>query len=78
MKKERLLEMLQKGLDEEENAIPLYARHLSSTLFLSGFKPEAQVRIQELLLLLKKESEFHARVYERLMQDVRGSSQDVY
>lgn len=70
--------MLQRGLDEEERAIPLYAKHLDTTLFLSGFKPEVQTRVKELLLLLKKESEFHARVYHQLLKGVKGSHRDVY
>lgn len=78
MTKEELLVMLQRALDEEENAIPLYTKHLSTTLFLSDFPPEARVRIKELLLLLKKESESHAQVYDRLLKGVRGSHQDVY
>jgi hypothetical protein len=78
MTKEELLVMLQRGLDEEERAIPLYTKHLSTTLFLSGFKPESQVQIKELLMLLKKESEFHAKVYDGLLMSIKESQQDVY
>ena len=78
MTKEELLVMLQRGLDEEERAIPLYTKHIGTTLFLSGFKPEAQVRIKELLMLLKKESESHAKVYNGLLASVKGAQQDVY
>jgi len=78
MKKEELLALLKRCLNEEERAIPLYTKHLSETLFLSGFKPEAQIRIKELLLLLKKESESHEKIFNNLIQDVKRASQDVY
>jgi hypothetical protein len=78
MTKEELLALLKRGLDEEEKAIPLYTKHLGTTLFLSEFKPEAQVKIKELLLLLKKESESHAEVYKGLLKSVDGAQQDVY
>jgi len=78
MTKEELLVMLKRGLDEEERAIPLYTKHLGTTLFLSEFKPEAQAKIKELLLLLRKESEIHAKVYEGLLKSVKEAQQDVY
>ncbi|MFA7255529.1 MAG: hypothetical protein WC133_05480 [Candidatus Omnitrophota bacterium] len=78
MTKEELLVMLRRGLNEEEKAIPLYTKHLGATLFLSGFKPELQVRVKELLLLLKKESESHAKVYGELIASVKEARQDVY
>lgn len=78
MTKEELLAMLQRGLDEEEKAIPLYTKHLGTTLFLSSFKPESQVKIKELLMLLKRESESHAKIYDGLLAAVEGAQQDVY
>jgi len=37
MTKEKLLNLLDESLKAEEIALPLYTRHLSSTLFLSDF-----------------------------------------
>ncbi len=78
MTKDELFEMLHRGLNEEERAIPLYTKHLESTFFLSDFKPEVRTRIEELLLLLRKESEFHAKIYAGLIKTVEESHQDVY
>lgn len=76
--KDELLNFLKKGLNTEEKAIPLYAKYLNSTFFLSDFKPEDQVRIKEVLMLLKKESEFHARAFENLIRTVERSDKNVY
>ncbi len=78
MTKNELLDFLKQCLNAEEKAIPLYTQHLSNTLFLSGFKPEEQTKIKELLLLLHRESEFHARTYHQLIETVQGAEENVY
>lgn len=78
MTKDELIGLFQKCLNEEERAIPLYTKHLENTFFLSDFKPEVRTRVKELLLLLKRESEFHARTYAGLIETVKESDKNVY
>jgi len=78
IQKEELLTALRKLSAEEELAIPIYTQHLESTFFLSGFKPGVQQKIKEILSVLAKESEGHARVFRQLAKEVEKSDQDVY
>lgn len=78
MTKDELIDRLKKLCDEEEHAVPLYSKHLDSTLFLSGFKPEVKKEIEEMLLTLSLESEVHARMFEGMTKRVKESGRDVY
>lgn len=76
--REKILELLKQCFSLEEKAIPIYAKHMSNTLFLSEFKKEDQIKIKNILETLKRESEGHMKIYEDLFRKVRGSSEDVY
>lgn len=76
--KDKLLHSLKKSLQTEEMAIPVYTKHLESTVFLSGLTQEEEKKIEEVLLMLGKESEIHKKVFQSLIQEVEKSSQHVY
>lgn len=62
----------------EEMAIPVYAKHLESTLLLSGVSQNEKLQIDGVLTTLRKESEGHERLFQKLISEIEGSSQDVY
>jgi len=76
--KKDLLQSLQKSLRTEEMAIPVYTKHLESTIFLSGLTQEEEKKIEEVLRMLGKESEIHKKIFQTLIQEVKNSSQHVY
>ena len=78
MNKHEVLRNLEEGLKIEESAIPIYVRHINSTLFLSGFNKHDSSRIKEILESLARETEKHKRIFSRLREMVEASEQDVY
>jgi rubrerythrin len=78
IKKEDLLASLKESLNTEERAIPIYTRHLNSTLFLSGFSKDLQEKIKNTLLTLKSESQRHEQIFKALIERLERSQKDVY
>ena len=78
MTKERLLNLLGESLKAEEIALPLYTRHIGSTLFLSGFEAAKQDRIIQILGILHDESDEHRQTLQRLIDKVQNEDKDVY
>lgn len=76
--KEKLVSELKEALKTEESAIPLYTKHVSSTLFLADMKKERISRIKEILDILSSESSKHARIYKVLINKVERDTKDVY
>ena len=69
---------LNEALKTEENAIPLYSKHIGSTLFFSPFEEEKRKRIQEILNKLIYDSQRHARMIEDLIDKLKSEDKDVY
>jgi molybdopterin synthase catalytic subunit len=78
IKKIDLLKSLKESLNTEERAMPVYARHLGSTIFFSGFSKDMQEKIKDTLLTLKAESERHEQIFKALIEKVEKSQKDVY
>ena len=78
IKKEELIQCLEKNIDIEEKAIPIYTQHLNNTIFLSAFSSEDQQRLQAVLNQLKSESDIHKTLYEGLVVSIQEDSRDVY
>jgi len=76
--KNELLATLKKLRDEEELAVPIYTEHLKSTFFLSEFELEVQKKLKEMLLVLARESEGHAKIFNDMTRKIQESPQDVY
>jgi len=78
MTKQELLKLLQNALKTEEIAMPLYTRHIDSTLFLSGFDPDAQKRMSGILHTLNIESTHHGMALQWLINKIQSEDKDVY
>jgi hypothetical protein len=76
--KDELLIFLKESLYREERAIPLYTRHLNSTMFLSDFSARLRGKIEDVLIKLKSESEGHAILLNSLIDKIKKSQKDVY
>jgi len=78
MTKQELLKSLQHALNTEESAMPLYTRHINSTLFLSGFDHDAQKRMSEILHTLNIESTHHGMALQSLINKIQSEDKDAY
>ena len=76
--KEQLLNELNEALKTEESAIPLYTKHVSSTLFLADMEKEKVSRIKEILGILNSDSQKHAEMFKSLINRIEGDAKDVY
>lgn len=78
MNKDELISMLEEGIKIEESLIPLYAKHISSTLFLSEYPEKKREEIKTVLNSLENDSEAHKNIYMRLLEKTKGEDKDVY
>lgn len=78
LKKEELLELLKDALKTEDSAIPLYTKHITSTLFLSGMDKQKTKRMREILAIFNVESTKHATMFKNLIKRIEEDSKDVY
>jgi len=76
--KQEILELLINMLRNEEEAIPIYARHLNNALFLSEFNAADQQDIKSKLQLLIVQSQQHQRKFEDMIRSIEGGQCDVY
>ncbi|MBN2106571.1 MAG: hypothetical protein JW832_04035 [Deltaproteobacteria bacterium] len=76
--RQELLALLQNMLRNEEEAIPIYARHLNNALFLSEFSAADQQDIKSKLQILIVESQQHQRNFENMIRSIEGGQCDVY
>lgn len=78
MTKQELLKLLKETLNTEESAMPLYTRHIDSTLFLSGFDSGEQKHISRILNTLNAESTDHGIALRQLINKIESEDKDVY
>ncbi|MDD5064103.1 MAG: hypothetical protein PHQ35_05005 [Phycisphaerae bacterium] len=78
MTKEKLLNLLGESLKAEESALPLYTKHLSSTLFLSNFDADEQQHVKRILQTLENESKGHYHTLRCLIDKIKEEKKDVY
>jgi len=76
--KEELLSLMETASKAEGTTMPLYTKHINSTLFLSRFDEEEKERIQKILLRLNSESTDHAKIFKQLINQIKNGSADVY
>ena len=76
--KESLINRLNEALKTEESAIPLYTKHISSTLFLAEIEKERVAKIKEILDVLNAETRKHARMFKLLINRIGRETKDVY
>jgi len=65
--KQEIMEMMEECVRIEEAVIPLYSKHIESTLFLSGFDKGAASEVRQILDRLKMDSEKHKVIFEGLL-----------
>jgi hypothetical protein len=76
--KEELLQYIDEGIRMEEGVIPMYTKHITSTLFLSGFKDKTRDEVEAILTRLGEDSTKHRKALELLRQEIEESEDDVY
>ncbi len=59
MNKSQILQKIAEAILAEERAMPIYTRHIESTLYWSGLRKDDQKKITEMFLRLKKDSDKH-------------------
>jgi rubrerythrin len=78
LSKQELISLLEESLKTEESAIPLYTKHVSSTLFLSDISKDKKVRIYDILEELNTQSSGHAVTFKQMINDIQGDDRNVY
>jgi len=78
MTKQELLSRLKEALLTEEISMPVYAKHLPSTLFWSGLSQKDIARIKAGLRMLSGDSDGHRATLEALIKKVTEAEQDVF
>lgn len=74
MNNAKIIEILKKALMAEEKAIPIYNKHLSSSLFWTGIERGKSKRIKEILELLASDSMRHKAAVEALIERLKEGS----
>lgn len=69
---------LVEALQVEETGVSLYNRHLSNTLFFSGFSPKVRQRMREILALLSAESLGHEESLQAIVAELKEMQNDVH
>ena len=78
LSKQELINMLEESLKTEESAIPLYTKHISSTIFLSDIPKDKKVRMYDILQTLNMQSSGHAIAFKQMINDIEGDDRNVY
>jgi len=76
--KKILLELLTKGLDAEEKAVPVYTKHLESALFWAGLKKETIEEGKATFERLAQESTVHKGIIKDLIEYIERSGADAF
>ncbi|MFA5164289.1 MAG: hypothetical protein WC481_01825 [Candidatus Omnitrophota bacterium] len=76
--RDEILHFLGECLRMEEEVIPLYSKHIESSLFLSGFREADRARAGAILDTLRKDSMRHKEVFNGLIKKVKEAGADVY
>ncbi len=71
IEKNLLLSMIKEALISEEEAIPVYMKHLESAVFWTGISKDKADKIREGLELLSRETKMHKRMLEMIMEKVQ-------
>jgi len=78
LSKQELINMLEESLKTEESAIPLYTKHISSTIFLSNIPNDKKVRMYGILQTLNIQSSGHAITFKQMINDIQKGDRNVY
>jgi len=78
IKKKELLDLMHKSKRIEELSIPIYSKHIESTLFFSGLSEDSKKQVKEYLTILREGSERHKMMLENLRKIIEKSDKDVF
>lgn len=71
MKKEEILAKIDIAILREEQAVPIYAEHLSSAIHWAGLKEESVARIRGYLKILRDDSMGHAKALRKVKELIK-------
>lgn len=72
MDKKEIIKLIDDSIIIEEMAIPIYKKHLDSSMFWSGFDVSDQETIRQGLETLIRESKKHIKILNRLSELAQG------
>jgi rubrerythrin len=78
IKKDALLELLKKGLDDEEKAIPIYTKHLKSAVLWTGLEEKEAEEVRCIIEKLATDSEGHKKIVLSLIDSIERSGKDAF
>ena len=70
--------MLEEARLTEEQAIPVYTRHLDTAVFWLGMDEKDAGRVKRTLNALANDSRRHKEVVERLLEEIKGSDKNAF
>jgi hypothetical protein len=76
--KEKLLELLKKGLDGEEKAAPIYTKHLEAAVFWAGLDDKNIKEAGLIFRQLAAESVKHKEIVLDLISYAEGAGKDAF
>jgi len=65
--KNKLIVLLKDALLSEEKAVPIYNRHLESSVFWAGFPEDVSEKIRNTLGDLSRDSTVHKKIVEKIL-----------
>jgi CRISPR/Cas system-associated endoribonuclease Cas2 len=78
MERDELIRKIDEGIQREEETIPIYSKHIQSSLFLGGFEKSKRDKVAKGLDELRKGSESHKAILLGLKDKIRKGDKDVY
>lgn len=74
--KRLLLQFLRKAMDAEEKAIPIYMKHLETTVFWAGMEKDATEFTKKEFMRFAKESSVHKKIVGELIERIEKDPRD--
>jgi len=78
MKKEELLTKLNRSIEIEEQAVPIYLRHLNTALDWSGLREKEVDKIKDHLKILSEDAKQHKKLFDDIKKRISSGGKDVY
>ena len=70
MNKKGFIKKIDEAIITEEDAIPVYSRHLKTIIFWSGLGKEKEEKIKSYLDILINDTRKHIKIFESIKKDV--------
>ncbi len=76
--KDELVDILNKARAAEEQAIPIYAKHMGSAVFWAGLTEKDAAKVRSLLTDLAEESDIHKRILDGLIAKIKERPENAF